>query len=91
MSQPIEYRQLYARMFAVRVRHGKHYTERAAEALQGSDYQGAMSNLEIAQSFFPGNPKLDQLVHLVGVKMKKATDKTATTQVISRPKVERNN
>lgn len=72
MSQPIEYRQLYARMYAVRVRHGKLFTERAAEVLQRGDYSEALADLTIARSFFPDNEKLPQLIRLVRMKMKKS-------------------
>lgn len=71
MSQPIEYRQLYARMYAARVRHGKLYTERAADVLQQGLYEEALADLEIAKSFFPDNPKLEHLIKLVHVKMRR--------------------
>jgi hypothetical protein len=69
MSQPIEYRQLFARMYASRVRHGKLFTERAAEVLQQSKYEDALADLSIARSFFPDNEKLPQLIRLVRKKM----------------------
>lgn len=71
MSHPIEYRQVFARMYAVKVRHGKLFTERAAEVLQSGDYPEAMADLEIARSFFPDNEKLTQLIRLVKTKMQR--------------------
>ena len=87
MSQPIEYRQLYARMYTVRVRHGKLFTERAAETLQSSNYEEAMADLMIARSFFPDNEKLPQLIRLIRMKMKRSTSPDAkdTDKGLPRP------
>lgn len=64
-QQPIEYRQLYARLYAQRVRNGKMFTDRAAAALQEGHYREALQDLAIARSFFPENEKLTQLMRLI--------------------------
>jgi hypothetical protein len=71
-QQPIEYRQIYARMFAVRVQNGKHFTDSASEALQEGRYTDALQDLTIARSFFPDNEKLEQLIQIVKSKRDKA-------------------
>jgi hypothetical protein len=71
-SQPIEYRQLFARMYAVRVKHGKFFTDRAAEFLQHGQYENALADLKIAQSFFPDNEKLPALLKMVKARLKTA-------------------
>ncbi len=86
MSQPIEYRQLFARMYAVRVRHGKLYTERAADVLQRGDYKEALADLNIARSFFPDNEKLPQLIRLIRTKMKQQDDPPSTPENGRRPR-----
>jgi hypothetical protein len=62
-------------MFAARVRHGKLFTERAAEVLQQGQYDAALTDLDIARSFFPDNEKMPQLIRLVRKKMQQTPDK----------------
>jgi hypothetical protein len=64
-QQPIEYRQLYSRLYAQRVRGGKLFTDRAAASLQEGHYREALQDLAIARSFFPENEKLTQLMRLI--------------------------
>lgn len=71
-NQPIEYRQIYARMYSVRVHGGKLFTDRAAQYLQEGHYREALQDLAIARSFFPENEKLNQLIKLVKVKRARA-------------------
>jgi hypothetical protein len=69
-QQNIEYRQLYARLYAQRVKNGKLFTDRAAQSLQEGRHKEALQDLTIARSFFPENEKLVQLVRLVRSKIK---------------------
>ncbi len=71
MTQPIEYRQIYARLFNARTNRGKFFTESASEALQDSRFEEALLHLEIARSFFPENQKIEHLFALVERKIKR--------------------
>lgn len=80
-ERKIEYRQLYARMYSTAVRSGKFYIDRSADALQAGRHDDALEDLRIAQSFFPDNAKLRQLIKLVKAKKAKANVQASASRL----------
>jgi hypothetical protein len=79
-ERKIELRQRYARMYSQKVRGGKFFVDRSADAVQAGNHDDALADLEIAVSFFPDSAQLAQLLELVKQKREKGRVKSATTR-----------